>query len=215
MISDTLLINLKILSKIQKNGRISRSYDGIISLEHDTYYQAFRRFLSNDSRKQAIFEINSIVTECIATLHNILNSKYTNNNFCQHEEYSKNCDNLDLLITELRLAKIGIENLKFTYQNDQNTVSQLDIIILKVNTTLKEVSQKLSYLRAYTNNNDNYSDNNYTNNNYTNNDYANHPTTYTPTSMYAPNYSQNDLLLQELENVKVEQVPEEDPLNNV
>jgi len=149
MISDTLLINLKILSKIQKNGRIARSYDGIISLDHDSYYQSFRRFLANDSRKQAIFEINSIITESITTLHTIINSKYTNKNFCQTDEYAKNCENLQLLLHEMELARNGIENLKFTYQNDQNTVSQLDIIILKTNTSIKDVSQKLLYFQSF------------------------------------------------------------------
>ena len=62
MIPDKLLINLKIISKIQKNGRISRSYDGIISLESDVIYQSIKRFVCNDSRKQAIFEINSVIT---------------------------------------------------------------------------------------------------------------------------------------------------------
>ncbi|NBP01190.1 MAG: hypothetical protein EBU90_13835, partial [Proteobacteria bacterium] len=135
MISDNLLINLKILSKIQKNGRIARSYDGIISLESDTYIQPVRRFLSSDSRKQAVFEINSIIAESIAALNTILNSKYMNKNFCQYDEYAKNCENLQLLMSEMELARMGIQNLKFTYQNDQNIVSQLDIVILKINTT--------------------------------------------------------------------------------
>lgn len=149
MFSDNLLINLKILSKIQKNGRISRSYDGIISLDSDTYIQPLRRFLSSDSRKQAVFEINSIITESIAVLNSILNSKYMNKNFCQYDEYVKNCENLQLLMSEMELARMGIENLKFTYQNDQNTVSQLDIIILKINTTIKDVSQKLYYYQSF------------------------------------------------------------------
>jgi len=149
MISDNLLINLKILSKIQKNGRIARSYDGIISLESDTYIQPVRRFLSSDSRKQAVFEINSIITESIVALNSILNSKYMNKNFCQYDEYVKNCENLQLLMSEMDLARMGIENLKFTYQNDQNTASQLDIIILKINTTIKDVSQKLYYYQSF------------------------------------------------------------------
>jgi hypothetical protein len=149
MISDNLLINLKILSKIQKNGRIARSFDGIISLETDAYIQPLKRFLSSDSRKQAIFEINSIITESITALHNILNSKYMNKNFCQTDEYQKNCENLQLLMAEMELARAGIENLKFTYQNDQNIASQLDIIILKINTTVKDVTQKLFYFQSF------------------------------------------------------------------
>jgi hypothetical protein len=144
MIPDKLLINLKILSKIQKNGRISRSYDGIIGLEKEAVYQPLKRFLSHDSRKQAINEINSIVSESIATFHNILNSKYMSITFCGTDEYNKHCENLHLLVSEMDQARIGIENLKFTYQNDQNIASQLDIVILKLNSNIRDINNKLS-----------------------------------------------------------------------
>jgi hypothetical protein len=149
MIPDKLLINLKIISKIQKNGRISRSYDGIISLESDVIYQSIKRFVLNDSRKQAIFEINSVITESIDMLNHIINSKHMNKNYSQTSEYIKNCENINLIITEMELAKLGIENLKFTYQNDHNTASQLDILILKINTTLKDIGQKLFYFQSF------------------------------------------------------------------
>jgi hypothetical protein len=149
MIPDKLLINLKIISKIQKNGRIARSYDGIISLENDVFYQAIKRFVTNDSRKQAIFEINSVINECVDILNHILNSKYMHKNFYQSDEYIKNCENVELVLTEMEMARNGIENLKFTYQNDPNIVSQIDIVILKINTTLKDISQKLHYFKNF------------------------------------------------------------------
>ena len=149
MIPDKLLINLKIISKIQKNGRIARSYDGIISLETDVFYQAVKRFITSDSRRQAIFEINSVITECIEILNHILNSKYMNKNFYQTVEYVKNCENVSLILTEMEHARGGIENLKFTYQNDPNIVSQIDIIILKINTTFKDVYNKLQYFESF------------------------------------------------------------------
>lgn len=148
MIPDKLLINLKILSRIPKNGRISRSLDGIISLETDTIYQPFRRFFTSDSRKQSVSEINSIINECIETLLHINNSKWMNIKFKDTEEYHKGMENISLLINSLKLAEIGIENLKFTYQTDPNISCQLEIIILKINTTLKEFSQKLSNYTA-------------------------------------------------------------------
>jgi len=149
MIPDKLLINLKIISKIQKNGRIARSFDGIISLENDAFYQSVKRFITNDSRKQAIFEINSVITECIDILNHISNSKFTNKVYYQSGEYIKNCECIGLLLKEVELAKTGVENLKFTYQNDPNIVSQIDIVILKINTTIKDFSQKLMYLQNY------------------------------------------------------------------
>jgi hypothetical protein len=150
MIPDKLLINLKIISKIQKNGRISRSYDGIISLESDVFYQSIKRFMLNDSRKQAIFEINSVITESIEMLNHIINSKHMNKNFSQTSEYIKNCENLNLILTEMERAKLGIENLKFTYQTDHNIASQIDILILKINTTIKDIGQKLVYFQSFT-----------------------------------------------------------------
>jgi len=153
MIPDKLLINLKIISKIQKNGRIARSYDGIISLENDVFYQSVKRFVSNDSRRQAIFEINSVITECVEILYHILNSKHMNKNFCQSDEYIKACENINLIIHEMELARCGVENLKFTYQNDPNIVSQIDIVILKINTTVKDISQKLIYFESFLQNN--------------------------------------------------------------
>jgi hypothetical protein len=149
MISDKLLINLKILSKIQKNGRIARSSDGIIGLELDTYLQPIKRFLSSDSRKQAIFEINSIVNESIATTHSIINSKFMNKTYCQTDEFLKGFDNLHLLMSEMQAALTGLENLKFTYQNDPNVISQLDIIVLKLNTSIKDISIKLVYFQTF------------------------------------------------------------------
>jgi hypothetical protein len=145
-ISDKLLINLKILSKIQKNGRITRSYDGIISLDTLTFYQPLRRFLSSDSRKQAVFEINSIVMECIESMHSIINSRYMSKNFANTDEFRKNCEHLSLLLNEMEYAKCGIDNLKFTYQNDPNIASQLDITILKFSTAIKDGSKKLGEL---------------------------------------------------------------------
>jgi len=149
MIPNKLLINLKIISKIQKNGRIARSCDGIISLENDVFYQFIKRFVTNDSRKQAIFEINSVINECIDILQYILNSKYMNKNFNQSDEYIKNCENINLLLSEMEAARCGIENLKFTYQNDPNIVSQIDIIILKTNTALKDMYNKLYYFESF------------------------------------------------------------------
>ena len=149
MIPDKLFINLKILGKIQKNGRICRSYDGIISLENDNFYQSVKRTFSNDSRKQSIFEINSIINECIECLNGILNSKYMNKLQANTDDYFKSCEDISLILKELSFAKNGIENLKFTYTVDANVESQLDIIIVKIQSTLKDMNFRLNYLKTF------------------------------------------------------------------
>ena len=149
MLPDKLFINLKILGKIQKNGRICRSYDGIISLENDNFYQSVKRTLSSDSRKQSIFEINSIINECIECLNGIINSKYMNKLQANTDDYFKSCEDISLILKELSFAKIGIENLKFTYTVDANVESQLDIIIVKIQSTLKDMNFRLNYFKSF------------------------------------------------------------------
>jgi hypothetical protein len=143
MLPDKLLINLRILSKIQKNGRITKSIDGIINLEQMTLYKGIKRFLNNDSRKQSVYEINSIVDETQHIFEHLLNNKYMNKNYSNTTDYLKIIESIRLLLKELNDAKQGIENLKFTYKTDENIVSQIDIIILKINTILKNISHDL------------------------------------------------------------------------
>lgn len=143
MLPDKLLVNLKILSKVPKMGRLSRSVDGIISLENESFYLPIKRYISSDSRKQTMYEINNIVNDAIQLLENIYESKYMNSSEIQTEEYKKNCDLLELVNNSLQCSISGLENLKVTYQDDPNIVSQIDIVVLKIQTCNKEVISKL------------------------------------------------------------------------
>ena len=143
MLPDKLLINLRILSKIQKNGRIAKSYEGIINLEDNTVYKGLKRFIYNDSRKQSVFEINSIIDEVGVTFNHLINNKHMNKSFSHTSEHIKNLEIINLLLKEVQDAKTGVENLRFTYRSDQNIISQIDIVILKMNSIIKDITFQL------------------------------------------------------------------------
>ncbi len=145
ILPDKIFVNLKILSKIEKNGRISKSLDGIIRLEKENFYQAIKRFLARDSRKKSLCEIKSIVDETIGFLYNILNSKFVSDehNYTSNE-FHNTFEIIELLVKSLNESKKGLENLKFTYSSDINITSQLDIIIMKISTTCKDVIYKMN-----------------------------------------------------------------------
>lgn len=138
MIPDKLFINLRILSKIQKNGRVSKSINGVISLESNVFYQSIKRFLSQDSRQQTVHEIRSIVADAIECGTSIVNSRHLVSGWnvpIDHVEKEIRrglVKDLVRLTEELKSAQLGISNLVFTYQEDPNTVSQLDICIMKI-----------------------------------------------------------------------------------
>jgi hypothetical protein len=121
MIPEKILINLKIISHIQKNEKLTKSFNGFISIDHQSSYQFIKRFIFNDSRNHTVSEINSILNETHLYISELLKS---NNKHL-------NLDILNILYNELSNCINGISNLKFTYQDDLNISSQLDIIILK------------------------------------------------------------------------------------
>lgn len=144
MIPDKLYINLKILGRIQKNGKITRSYDGIIALETSGFHQSIKRFMHYDSRKQSVFEINSIINECFNIIHNLLNLKHMQEKYANTAEYIKTCEEIYIIVNHLEEACSGISNLKFTYINDINIEAQLEIIIAKINNVIRDTRNSLN-----------------------------------------------------------------------
>lgn len=143
---DKLLINLKILGKIEKNGRISRSYDGVITLEDDVFYQSVRRFINHDSRKQSINEIDSIIESGEMTIKSLLSNKVLYDKNWSSLEYTSICEVLSIIRKHLLEAKVGIDNLRFTYKDDINTGTKLEMILLKIKTIMRELDIKLPNL---------------------------------------------------------------------
>jgi hypothetical protein len=118
-----ILSNLTVLSKIQK-------YDKLIIIIHEdkksekinfeikidnTYLKSISRWYYGQTRQLTIDYINKLVDIAISS-HNQCNNNITMNKY----------------ITLLESAKIGLSNLKFTYYYDQTIISNLDIIIEKI-----------------------------------------------------------------------------------
>ena len=129
--SDKLLVNLRILSKIPKNGRICRSSDGLVALEGAGTLVPLRRFLTNDSRRQTVVELDRIIRECVTKHKGILQAV---------PDPDSRRELLRVLQGELDSAIKGVENLKTTYQDDQNVVSHLDIFLLKMGALSREMT---------------------------------------------------------------------------
>jgi hypothetical protein len=118
-----ILSNLTVLSKIQK-------YDKLVIIKHkdkenekidfeikidNTYLKSISRWYYGQTRQLTIDYINKLVDIAILS-HNQCNNNITMNKY----------------ITLLESAKIGLANLKFTYYYDQTIISNLDIIIEKI-----------------------------------------------------------------------------------
>lgn len=140
---DNVLLHLKILSQIPRNGRLRRTNNGSVTLEADGILVPLKRFIYRDDRKQAVIDINSIVTDAFMEIKSLLTSKYmSGERVSGSDEERETVSRLQLLYVELEKAYIGVHNLKTTYQTDIPITSQIDIVLNKMQSMLGEVKRK-------------------------------------------------------------------------
>jgi hypothetical protein len=114
---EEIIINLKLLNKVEKNQKIITRGE-YLNIEPKTIIpECIRRWNRQDSRHETLRKINSIIDIAIKIMDDI---KYKDYNIKKY----------------LLESKIGISNLKETYVLCNQTCSRLDIIIDKINTKL-------------------------------------------------------------------------------
>ena len=145
---DRNLLNLKILGRVPKNGRIRRGPGGIIALEHDGLLTSIKRYMLSDGRKQTLQEIQSIVHQTSEKAIDLLNSRWMEVGPPPEklpkfpEEHRTANQTLGLMMAELGGALKGIDNLKTTYWNDASTCSELDLVAVKIEVLLQNISRQ-------------------------------------------------------------------------
>lgn len=141
---DQILLNLKILGMVPRNGRIRRSDNGTITLENDDLLVPVKRYIYNDGRKQSILDINSILDEAFSLINIILSSKkMIENDFQLCDANRQLINQLQVIHDELSKSKKGIENLKTTYKDDIKTCASFDLMMDKINLHLGEITRKI------------------------------------------------------------------------
>lgn len=129
--TDNLLINLNIISKIAPNDKIYINSEGYISIENNNILQGVVRFIFNNSRSKSINNLSNFYSLVFKYVDELLQSKRYNHSSLM---YIQNCENynsniLSNLNNYIEKSLIGIQNLKKTYSSDVVITSKLDIII--------------------------------------------------------------------------------------
>lgn len=148
---DNLFLNLKILAKVQENGRICVKYDGSIRLEAESPLVALKRIWYGDTRQRTIDAIKTIIKQAYTSASILMNNKYTEIYLFKEPpiencifEHNKIINTLTLLKTELANANIGIKNLKnSTYKLDAHAISQLELVIYETDDIIDEINKKI------------------------------------------------------------------------
>ena len=147
---DDILLNLKVLSLVEKGGRIYRDSNGQVRIDTDKPLQAITRYLRGNSRNQAVDDVRSVINKACDKATDIMNSTQMNiydlkevPGDSEKDDHQKKVEELLSLIRDMGLAIKGIENLKQTYCEDAIVVSQFDIIISNCDAKIREMKLKL------------------------------------------------------------------------
>jgi hypothetical protein len=114
---EEIIINLKLLNKVEKNQKLITRGEYLNVEPKSLVPECIRRWNRQDSRNETLRKINSIIDVAIKIIDD---PKYKDYNIKKY----------------LLESKIGISNLKETYCLCNQTCSRLDIIIDKINSKL-------------------------------------------------------------------------------
>ena len=130
--------NLLGLSKIEEGFKIYITPDNIITPEEPYMFQGLWRYYNNISRNDAVLVIGKLFDN----IERYYNSLYIKTCILKNKEKKINMPpnvvkEYDIIIEKMNGALYGINNLKLTYKNDDNTIKELDTIIENANKMIK------------------------------------------------------------------------------
>lgn len=157
--SNHILINLNIISKIKPNDKIYFNSESLIELNTNSIFQGLIRLLLNNSRAKNINLLNNFYNSVFTHINEIINSKYLNlyvNNcdmlmkICniEHEQFNIICNELIEIKHFISISINGLNNMKETYSDDILTISKLDIIISSIKTNINKIKNKLDSVKV-------------------------------------------------------------------
>jgi hypothetical protein len=117
-----LLTQLKIMSMIRQHERFSTTRG--IRIEPEGKFQPLWRWLFGEARDQNIIELTKIVHRAIATL--------------QAMQTTADASAIRQLRAEMAGAKIGLLNLKTTYEGDSVMVAKLQLLCDSIDATMMD-----------------------------------------------------------------------------
>lgn len=146
-----LIINLRILSKIEENGKLSTTSPGQVVIENASVMTPLWRTLMGDSRDKTVSFLVQLVNDATEISDSMINSPYMMDfdptNIYQVTERKKKIDELINLSRQLQNSKKGVVNLHATYKGDANASSRIEEIMEQIDRLVNTIEGSLSILK--------------------------------------------------------------------
>lgn len=116
---DITITSLKVISMVQKNGRLCIR-KGQLSIEPDDRWQGLRRWLLKDSRDQILMHMRNSINNAIKLSKQLISNQI---------EVDLKHWTIQRLIGEMTNSRGGLVNLKTTYSEDPTMMAAIDVLI--------------------------------------------------------------------------------------
>jgi hypothetical protein len=150
-ITDNILVNLKIISKIAPNNKL-KLLNNTTTIEKEGIATWLLRWYNGDSREKTVNFIKTVISDSINMTNDIMNSTYINNRgrrtTYEETEFTKLLSTLSLIKVEMSNSKVGIINLQKTYEVDIQIISQLEVVMNKIDGHLGIIDRKLRDIQS-------------------------------------------------------------------
>ncbi len=132
---DEKLVNLKIIAKIKKDDKLVFTGEFLEIDDSQWLWQGLYRWYGKASRKQTIDKINYVINDVFSFIDSTLANEFSHTTIDKKHSNILKEDNSEILqkfLIHLNNCVEGLENLKFTYIDDESIISKLDVIIDKI-----------------------------------------------------------------------------------
>ena len=131
---DSTITNLKIISAVQKNGRLCIR-KGQLTLEKDDHFQLIRRWINKDSRELTLIHMKNTINNAVKLTKGLMNKQIQTD----LKQWT-----LEKLIEEMQNCQGGLTNLKTTYNDDFNFQATLDVLSERLEADCKDIREFLN-----------------------------------------------------------------------
>ena len=147
-----LLIDLKVIGRIEENGRVSTTGRHSITLETEGTLQALWRLLSGDSRERAVETVTQVVSGVIDISTQLMESAHLADDHDEGEYHRQSREKLLLALQntskDMHAAMRGLSNLSRTYQSDPVMTAKLEQLIGDIEHHVQKIDQRLASVRT-------------------------------------------------------------------
>jgi hypothetical protein len=152
---DRLLVDIKVISKIEENGKIKTNGSSNISLDSKSVIRGLWRNLRGDDRNKAIDAIEEKIFAVIEISNQLIDSNYltsrTNSSDTTEKFFKTEKEKILIALKnvshDLQACVKGLRNLSKTYWDDAVVIARLDQIIGCIDNHVCKLDKKLSLLK--------------------------------------------------------------------